>query len=59
MSHDDKKDDSTQDCKASSCSGCCGPVGFEIPEELMTPEMKKWKKELGEEAFLEMMKKIM
>ncbi|MDF2379742.1 MAG: hypothetical protein P1V18_06035 [Candidatus Gracilibacteria bacterium] len=58
MTSRNKKAD-PENCKATSCSGCCGPVGFEIPDELMTPEMETLKKELGEKAFLEMMKKML
>ena len=54
-SHSNSNDDP---CGKAACT-CCGPVEFEFPEELMTPEMKKWRAKLGEEAFLEMMKKMM
>jgi hypothetical protein len=46
---DPKKDDSKK--KDHHHCGCCGPTGFEFPEEMMTPEIKALKETMSPEEF--------
>ncbi|MDP2691621.1 MAG: hypothetical protein Q8O95_04445 [bacterium] len=60
MSDDSQTHQHHEQCqdKKQHCH-CCGPTEFEFPEELMIPELTQMRKDLGEEAFLEMMKAMM
>lgn len=53
--HDHKSSENS--CSKSHC-GCCGPIEFEFPEELMTPELKKMKESMSPEEFAELMKAL-
>lgn len=45
MTKDDSKKKDHHHC------GCCGPTGFEFPEEMMTPEIQALKDSMSPEEF--------